>query len=53
MAGRKDEEQVYRAFNAPEDLLVVAAGGSAGGFGMVVPPWIGNKSMAVTMAIEN
>ena len=53
VAGRKDEEQVYRAFNAPEDLLVVAAGGSAGGFGMVVPPWIGNKSMAVTMAIES
>lgn len=51
VAGRKDEEETYRAFIAPEDLLVVAAGGPAGGFGMVIPPWIGNKSMAVTMAV--
>ena len=52
IAGRKDEDQVYRAFSAPEDLLVVSAGGTAGGFGAIIPPWIGNKSMAVTMAIE-
>ena len=52
VAGRKDEEQVYRAFIAPENLLVVAAGGPAGGFGAIIPPWIGNKSMAVTMAID-
>ena len=52
VAGRKDEEQVYRAFLKPDDLLVVAAGGPAGGFGAIIPPWIGNKSMAVTMALE-
>ncbi len=52
VAGRKDEEQVYRAFIAPENLLVVAAGGPAGGFGAIIPPWIGNKSMAVTMAVD-
>jgi len=32
-------------------VLVVAAGGPAGGFGAVIPPWYGNKSRAVTMAI--
>ena len=52
VAGRKDEDERYRAFSTPQDLLVVAAGGPAGGFGMVVPPWVGNKSMAVTMAVE-
>ncbi|MFN0159852.1 MAG: hypothetical protein ACKVQQ_01400 [Burkholderiales bacterium] len=51
VAGRKDEEQVYRPCIAPEDLLVIAAGGTAGGFGAVIPPWIGNKSMAVTIAV--
>ncbi|MBL8386104.1 MAG: hypothetical protein JNM90_23675 [Burkholderiales bacterium] len=51
VAGRKDEEQAYRACAAPEDLLVIAAGGTAGGFGAIIPPWIGNKSMAVTMAV--
>jgi hypothetical protein len=29
----------------------VAAGGPAGGFGVVVPPWYGAKSLAVTKAI--
>ena len=32
-------------------LLVVAAGGPAGGFGAVIPPWLGNKSYAVTLPI--
>ena len=32
-------------------LLVIAAGGPAGGFGAVIPPWFGGKSNAVTMAI--
>ena len=41
----------YAALTAPEDLLVVAAGGPAGGFGAVIPPWLGTKSRAVTVAI--
>ncbi len=41
----------YAAFEQPEDLLVIAAGGPAGGFGAVIPPWYGNKSRAVTLAI--
>lgn len=44
-------EREYAALSAEDDLLVVAAGGPAGGFGAVIPPWYGNKSRAVTMAI--
>jgi hypothetical protein len=52
VAGRKaDEDRTYRALRAPDDLLVVAAGGPAGGFGAIVPPWYGQKSLAVTTAI--
>lgn len=46
-----DEDRVFTALRTPDDLLVVAAGGPAGGFGAVVPPWYGNKSLAVTRAI--
>ncbi|MEE2891319.1 MAG: hypothetical protein VX766_04190 [Pseudomonadota bacterium] len=46
---RGDSE--YAAFEKPEDVLVVAAGGPAGGFGAVIPPWLGNKSRAVTAAV--
>jgi hypothetical protein len=52
VAGRKDEDHVYRALREPEDLLVIAAGGPAGGFGAIVPPWFGKKSLAVTTAIN-
>ena len=41
----------YLALPSPEHLLVVAAGGPAGGFGAVIPPWLGTKSQAVTVAI--
>jgi hypothetical protein len=46
---RGDSE--YAAFETPDDVLVVAAGGPAGGFGAVIPPWLGNKSRAVTAAV--
>lgn len=52
VAPRKDEDQVYTALRSPDDLLVVAAGGPAGGFGAVVPPWYGSKSLAVTARID-
>jgi hypothetical protein len=51
VAGRRDEDRTYRALGSPDDLLVVAAGGPAGGFGAVVPPWYGKKSLAVTMPL--
>ena len=44
-------ESVYRALESPEHLLVIAAGGPAGGFGAVIPPWLGHKTKAVTVAI--
>src|SRR6185295_4615145 len=44
-------ESVYTALESPDHLLVVAAGGPAGGFGAVIPPWMGHKTKAVTAAI--
>ncbi|MEL0003851.1 MAG: hypothetical protein VW620_12625 [Rhodospirillales bacterium] len=44
-------EEVFQALPTAEDLLVIAAGGPAGGFGAVIPPWFGWKSRAVTMAV--
>src|SRR5215467_4711678 len=44
-------DSVYTALAGPDHLLVVAAGGPAGGFGAVVPPWLGDKTKAVTVAI--
>jgi hypothetical protein len=41
----------HPALESPEHLLVVAAGGPAGGFGAVIPPWLGNKARAVTVPI--
>ncbi len=52
VAGRQDEDKVYCALRAPDDLLVIAAGGPAGGFGAIIPPWYGKKSLAVTTAID-
>ncbi|HJP23146.1 MAG TPA: hypothetical protein QF861_16475, partial [Alphaproteobacteria bacterium] len=46
---RGDKE--YAALPDEDHLLVIAAGGPAGGFGAVIPPWFGNKSRAVTVAI--
>jgi hypothetical protein len=44
--------QEFSALKEPRDLLVVAAGGPAGGFGAVIPPWLGSRGRAVTKAIE-
>ena len=52
VAGLKDEDRTYRALRAPEDLLVIAAGGPAGAFGAILPPWYGKKSLAVTRPID-
>ncbi|MEO8203072.1 MAG: hypothetical protein ABI630_04360 [Betaproteobacteria bacterium] len=51
VAGRKNEDQVYRALRTPDDLLVIAAGGPAGGFAAIIPPWYGKKSLAITEPI--
>src|SRR5689334_4548097 len=48
---RDKADKVYPALEAIDHLLVVAAGGPAGGFGAVIPPWLGNRSRAVTLPI--
>jgi hypothetical protein len=52
VAPRKDEDAVYTALRSPDDLLVIAAGGPAGGFGAILPPWYGRKSLAVTKGVD-
>ena len=44
--------QEFTALKEPSDLLIVAAGGPAGGFGAVIPPWLGSKARAVTKPID-
>ncbi len=44
-------DSIYPALGSADDLLVIAAGGPAGGFGAVIPPWLGHKSRAVTLPI--
>lgn len=41
----------YPALPDPDHLLVLAAGGPAGGFGAIIPPWLGHKSKAVTVTV--
>jgi hypothetical protein len=48
---RDRADRIHPALPSPEHLLVVAAGGPAGGFGAVIPPWMGSKTKAVTAAI--
>jgi hypothetical protein len=48
---RDRADKVHSALESPEHLLVVAAGGPAGGFGAVIPPWLGSRTKAVTAAI--
>jgi hypothetical protein len=45
-------DQEYAALPSPDHLLVIAAGGPAGGFGAVIPPWLGHKSRATTVAVD-
>jgi hypothetical protein len=44
-------DTIYSALESPDQLLVIAAGGPAGGFGAIIPPWLGHKSRAVTEPI--
>lgn len=50
VVGEKGDRE-YAALHDPDHLLIVAAGGPAGGFGAVIPPWLGHKSRAVTVAV--
>jgi hypothetical protein len=50
VGGKADD--VHPALRTADDLLVIAAGGPAGGFGAVIPPWYAAKSLAVTVCVE-
>ncbi|MEM7337747.1 MAG: hypothetical protein AAF467_03805 [Actinomycetota bacterium] len=50
VVGDKGDRE-YQALPDEDHLLVVAAGGPAGGFGLVIPPWLGPKSRAVTVPV--
>jgi len=50
VVGDKGDRE-YAALTAADDLIVVAAGGPAGGFGAVIPPWLGHKSRATTVPV--
>ncbi len=50
VVGEKGDRR-YDALPDAEHLLVVGAGGPAGGFGAVIPPWLGTKSRAVTVPV--
>ena len=47
----RNRHYTYSALPSPDHLLVIAAGGEAGGFAAVIPPWLGPKSAAATAAI--
>jgi hypothetical protein len=47
-----DPNRLHTALRTPDDLLVVSAGGPAGGFGAIVPPWFAGKSVAVTVPVS-
>ena len=47
----EDAGSLYHNMNNPEELLIVTAGGKAGGFSAIIPPWAGGDSRPVTRAI--
>jgi hypothetical protein len=47
----RNRHRQHAALPAPEDLLIISAGGEAGGFGAVIPPWLGSRSAATTVPI--
>jgi hypothetical protein len=46
-----NRDREHCALSSPDDLLIVSAGGDAGGFAAVIPPWLGTTSRAVTVPI--
>jgi hypothetical protein len=47
----KDAGISYRYLETPDELLIITAGGKAGGFSAIVPPWGAGDSRPVTRAI--
>lgn len=51
VVNERNRGDVHRALASPDHLLVISAGGDAGGFAAVIPPWLGPKSAAATAAV--
>jgi hypothetical protein len=50
--GAQEEKTLYHNVETPDDLLIVTAGGKAGGFSAVIPPWAaGADSRPVTRTV--
>jgi hypothetical protein len=47
----EDAKIPYRYLETPEELLILTAGGKAGGFSAIVPPWAAGDSRPVTRAV--
>ncbi|SFR06350.1 hypothetical protein [Desulfoscipio geothermicus] len=48
-----DQEGLVKAVSAPEDILLIVAGGEAGRFSAFFPGWTGtNSSRAITREIK-
>ena len=48
----QDASAIYHNIATPDDLLIVTAGGKAGGFSAVIPPWAaGADSRPITRAV--
>ncbi len=48
----EDAESTYHYIHTPDDLLIMTAGGGAGGFSALIPPWTaGADSRPVTRAV--
>ena len=47
----QEAEVMYHHVATPADLLIVTAGGKAGGFSAVIPPWAAADSHPVTRAV--
>ena len=46
-----DESQMVQMLSGPEAILLMVAGGAAGGFSAVIPPWTGGPSSR-SMTVE-
>ena len=51
VVNERNRDAEYRALPSPDHLLVISAGGDAGGFAAVIPPWLGPKSAAATAGV--
>jgi hypothetical protein len=47
----EDASIMYPYLGSPDELLIITAGGKAGGFSAIIPPWAAGDSQPITRAI--